>query len=130
MELDLNPTEAENIHQSYLRLKGLDKRATYCQTVEKYIPSFSDFVVACEEYTPESQKLVEVFNLQKVIRGLEDERLGKIMGIRSLERMTNKLKQDVEAIKQRISKLQEEEYNRWYALFGNGKYNSINQFDE
>jgi hypothetical protein len=105
----------------------LDKIVTYCKTVEKYIPSFSDFVVACEEYTPKIQKLVEVFNLQKVIRGLEDERLGKIMGIRSLKRRTNKLKQDVEAIKQRISKLQEEEYNRWYALFGNEQYYSTNQ---
>ncbi|CAN5851606.1 hypothetical protein BH23THE1_BH23THE1_25800 [soil metagenome] len=37
IELDLNPTDAENIHQSYLRLKGLDKIVTYCQTIEKYL---------------------------------------------------------------------------------------------
>jgi hypothetical protein len=41
----------------------------------------------------------------------------------------NDLNQEQEAIKQRIAKLQEE-YNRWYALFGNDKYNSINQSDE
>src|SRR5690349_7160452 len=30
MELDLNPTDAEKIHESYLRLKGLDKVVYYC----------------------------------------------------------------------------------------------------
>ena len=67
MELDLNPTEAENIHQSYLRLKGMDEIVSYSQKVKKHLSSFLDFITACEEYTPESQKLVEVFNLQKVI---------------------------------------------------------------
>jgi hypothetical protein len=81
--------------------------------VEKHISSFLDFVVACEEYTPESQKLVEVFNLQKVIKGLENKRLGKNMGIQSLERRTNKLKQ--------------EEYNRWVGLYGNGNNYYANQ---
>ncbi len=120
LKLDLNPTEAESIHQSYLRLKGLDEIVSYCQSVKKHLSSFLDFVAACEEYTPESQKLVEMFNLQKVIQGLEDERLGKYMGIQSLERKINKLKQEEEATNLRIEKLKQEEYNRWYALFGNG----------
>ncbi|CAN5692801.1 hypothetical protein BH23THE1_BH23THE1_23500 [soil metagenome] len=54
MELDLNPTEAEKIHQSYLRLKGLDEIVSYCQSVKKHLTSFLYFVAACEEYTPES----------------------------------------------------------------------------
>ncbi len=127
MELDLNPTEAENIHQSYLRLKGLDEIVSYCQSVKKYLSSFLDFVAACEEYTPESQKLVEIFNLQKAIKGLEDERLGKTMHIQSLERRINKLKQEEETTKQNLEKLKQEEYNRWYALFGNEQYYSTNQ---
>ena len=105
LELDLNPTEAEGIHHSYLRLKGLDKIVIYYQRTKKHISSFLDFVVACEEYTPESQKLVEIFNLQKVIKSLEDERLGKIITNQSLDRSNTKLKQ--------------EEYNRWYGLYGN-----------
>ncbi len=124
LELDLNPTEAEKIHESYLRLKGLDKIANYSQSVEKHISSFLDFVTACEEHTPESQKLVEVFNLQKVIKGLEDERLGKVMAINALERKINKLKQDEESTKKNIQNLKQEEYNRWYSLFGNGQYYS------
>ncbi len=127
MKLDLNPTEAENIHQSYLRLKGLDEIVKYCKSVEKHLSSFLDFVAASEEHTPESQKLVEIFNLQKVIIGLEDERLGKTMHIQCLERRTNKLKQEEEATKIRIEKLKQEEYDRWYALFGNGKYYSNNR---
>jgi hypothetical protein len=127
MELDLNPTDAENIHQSYLRLKGLDKVVSYCKSMEKHISSFLDFVYACEEHTPESQKLVEVFNLQKVIKGLEDERLGKTMHIQSLERRINKLKQEEGATKQNLEKLKQEEYDRWYALFGSEQYYSTNQ---
>jgi hypothetical protein len=127
MELDLNPTDAENIHQSYLRLKGLDKIVTYCQSVKKHISSFLDFVTACEEYTPESQKLVEVFNLQKVIKGLEDEGLGKRMHIQSLERRTNKLRQEEDATKQNLEKLKQEEYNRWFGLYGNGTNYYTNQ---
>ncbi len=127
LELDLNPTEAENIHQSYLRLKGLDKVVSYCKSVEKHLSSFLDFVAACEEHTPESQKLVEVFNLQKVIRGLEDERLGKTMQYQNEERRLNKLKQGEEATKIRIENLKQEEYNRWYALYGNGTNYYTNQ---
>ncbi len=130
MELDLNPTEAENIHQSYLRLKGLDKIVTYCQTVEKYIPSFSDFVYACEVHTPESQKILDITNLIKLNSGLKDERW-RLMSLCSSERKKiTDLNQEQKIIKQRIAKLQEEEYNRWYALFGNGKYNSVNQSNE
>jgi hypothetical protein len=99
---------------SYLRLKGLDKIARYIQSVENHISSFLDFVIACEEYTPESQKLVEVFNLQKVIKGLEYERIGKVMAIESLQRKINKLKQDEETTKKNIQDLKQEEYNRWH----------------
>ncbi|HYF99860.1 MAG TPA: hypothetical protein VD815_07195 [Candidatus Saccharimonadales bacterium] len=35
LELDLNPTEAEGIHHSYLRLKGLDKIVIYYQRTKK-----------------------------------------------------------------------------------------------
>ncbi len=56
--LDLNPVEAEKIHESYLRLKGLDKAVYYCKTEEKHLASFSDFVYACEVHTPESQKIL------------------------------------------------------------------------
>lgn len=124
LELDLNPTEAEKIHESYLRLKALDKIARYIQSAEKHISSFLDFVTACEEYTPESQKLVEVFNLQKLIKGLEDERLGKVMAINSLQRNLNRLKQDEESTKKNIQNLKQVEYNRWHSLFGNGQYYS------
>jgi len=130
LELDLNPTEAENIHHSYLRLKGLDEIVSYSQGVEKHLSSFLNFVAACEEYTPESQKLVEVFNLQKVINGLEEERLGKSMNIQCLKRNINKLKQEEEATSQRIENLKQEEYNRWYSLFGNGQYYSNKQYNE
>lgn len=129
LELDLNPTEAEKIHESYLRLKGLDEIVVFSQKVKKHVSSFLDFVTACEEYTPESQKLVEVFNLQKVIKGLEDERVGKRMAIDSLERKINKLKQEEDITKKNIQKLKQEEYNRWYSLFGNGQYYSNNQYN-
>ncbi|MDR4491608.1 MAG: hypothetical protein R2685_12020 [Candidatus Nitrosocosmicus sp.] len=119
LELDLKPTEAESIHQDYLRLKGLDGIVSYSQKVKKHISSFLDFVTACEEYTPESQKLVDVFNLQKVIKGLEEERLGISMNIECLKRNTSKLKQEEALTKQNLEKLKQEEYNRWYALFGN-----------
>lgn len=102
---------------SYLRLKGLDKIARYIQSVENHISSFLDFVITCEEYTPESQKLVEVFNLQKVIKGLEYERLGKVMAIESLQRKINKLKQDEETTKKNIQDLKQEEYNRWHIYY-------------
>jgi hypothetical protein len=127
LELDLNPTEAEKIHQSYLRLKGLDKIVSYYQSTKKHLSSFLDFVTACDEYTPESQKLVEIFNLQKVIKGLEDERLGKIMAIDSLQRKINKLKQEEESTKQSIEKLKQEEYNRWFGLYANGNNYYTNQ---
>lgn len=57
MELDLNPSEVEKIHQ-YLRLKGLDEIVRYSRIVKKHLSSFVDFVGACEQHTPESQKLV------------------------------------------------------------------------
>jgi hypothetical protein len=130
LELDLNPTEAESIHQSYLRLKGVDEIVSYYQSTKKHISSFLDFVYACEEHTPESQKLVEVFNLQKLIKGLEDERLGKFMAIDSLQRKINKLNQEEETTKKNLEKLKQEEYNRWYGLYGNGNNYYTNQSNE
>lgn len=116
LELDLIQQKQKKF-MSYLRLKGLDKIARYIQSVENHISSFLDFVIACEEYTPESQKLVEVFNLQKVIKGLEYERLGKVMAIESLQRKINKLKQDEETTKKNIQDLKQEEYNRWHIYY-------------
>lgn len=92
MKLDLNPSEAEKIHESYLRLKGLDKIVRYSQTVKKYLSSFFDFVCACEELTPESQKLVEILNLQKIIQGLKEERIKISLWCQSEEQRLNKLK--------------------------------------
>jgi hypothetical protein len=116
LELDLIQQKQKKF-MSYLRLKGLDKIARYIQSVENHISSFLDFVIACEEYTPESQKLVEVFNLQKVIKGLEYERIGKVMAIESLQRKINKLKQDEETTKKNIQDLKQEEYNRWHIYY-------------
>lgn len=116
LELDLIQQKQKKF-MSYLRLKGLDKIARYIQSVENHISSFLDFVITCEEYTPESQKLVEVFNLQKVIKGLEYERLGKVMAIESLQRKINKLKQDEETTKKNIQDLKQEEYNRWHIYY-------------
>jgi hypothetical protein len=127
MELDLNPTEAEKIHQSYLRLKSLDKIVYYCKTVEKHLVSFGDFVYACEVHTPESLKILDIMNLIELNKGLKDEKW-RLMAVCSNERKKiNDLKQEEEAIKQRIEKLKQEEYNRWYALFGNEQYYSTNQ---
>ena len=56
LELDLNPTDAENIHQSYLRLKGLDKVVSYCQSVKKHLSSFLDFVASCEPVFGDSRR--------------------------------------------------------------------------
>jgi hypothetical protein len=128
MELDLNPTEAEKIQQSYLRQKGLDEIVKYSETVKKYLSSFIDFVTACEKHTPESQKLVEIFNLLKVIDGLKTERLNLECWCRFYERLLNKLKQEVKEIEQRIEKLKQHEYNKWYELFGNAYSN--NQYSE
>ncbi len=128
IELDLNPTEAENIHQSYLRQKGLAEIVKYSETVKKYLSSFIDFVTACEEHTPESQKLVEIFNLLKVIEGLKIERLDKECWCRFYERRQIRLKQEVKEIEQRIEKLKQHEYNKWYELFGNAYSN--NQYSE
>lgn len=116
LELDLIQQKQKKF-MSYLRLKGLDKIARYIQSVENHISSFLDFVITCEEYTPESQKLVEVFNLQKVIKGLEYERIGKVMAIESLQRKINKLKQDEETTKKNIQDLKQEEYNRWHIYY-------------
>ena len=120
IELDLNPTEAEQIHQSYLRLKGLAEIVKYSETVKKHLSSFINFVTACEEHTPESQKLVEIFNLLKVIDGLKIERLDKECWFRTYERILIKRKQEVKEIEQRIEKLKQEESSRWYGLYGTG----------
>jgi hypothetical protein len=120
IELDLNPAEAENIQRSYLRQKGLDEIVKYSETVKKHLSSFIDFVTTCEEHTPESQKLVEIFNLLKVIDGLKTERLNLECWCRFYERLVNKLKQEVKEIEQRIEKLKQHEYNKWYESFASG----------
>lgn len=112
MELDLNPTEAENIHQSYLRLKGMDKIVKYCRTVEKHLVSFSDFVYACEVHTPESQKILDIMNLIELNKGLKDERWRLMAVCNKEQKKTNELKQEEEETKNRIEKLKQEEYNR------------------
>lgn len=67
LELDLNPTEAEKIHKSYLRIKGLGKIFSYCEKADDHLPSFLDFIFACEQNNPGGQKITEILNLQKVI---------------------------------------------------------------
>ncbi len=69
-------------------------------------------------------------NLIELIKGLKDEKW-RLMLVHSTEiKKTNDLKQEQEAIKQRIEKLKQEGYNKWYELFGNGKYYSNNQYTE
>ena len=130
IELDLDPTEAEKVHESYLRLKGLDKIVNYCYTEEKYLASFSDFVYACEVHTPESQKILDIMNLVELNKGLKDERWKLMAWCNTERKKINDLKQEEEAIKQRIENLKQEEVNKWYALFGNGRYYSKNQNNE
>ena len=125
IELDLGPEEVEKIHQSYLKLKGLDEIARYCQRVKKHLSSFMEFVIICEEHTPESKKLLDILNLEKVIEGQKHSRIDMSIWCQNEEERLNTLKEEVEAIKQRIEKLKREEYNKWYELFGNGKYDSI-----
>ncbi len=125
IELDLSPEEAENIHQGYLKLKGMDEIARFCRRVKKYLSSFTEFVEVCEEQTPESRKLFDILNLEKVIKGQKDSRIKLTIWCHDEEQRLKSLKEEVEATKQRIEKLKQEEYNKWYELFGNGKYNSI-----
>src|SRR5688500_1301035 len=40
IELDLNPKEAEEIHEDYLKLKGLDDIIREFGAMKKYIPTF------------------------------------------------------------------------------------------
>jgi DNA-binding Lrp family transcriptional regulator len=130
IELDLDPKEAEKIHESYLRLKGLDKIVKYCYTVEKHLASFSDFVYACEVHTPESQKILDIMNLIDLNTRLKNEKW-RLMSVCSNERKKiNELKLEEEAIKQRIENLKQEEVNKWYELFGNGRYYANNQNNE
>lgn len=130
IELDLNPSEAEKIHQDYLRLKGLDKIIYYCKTVEKDLVSFSDFVYACEVQTPESQKILDIMNLVKLNQGLKEEKFKLISQCHAENKKINELEQEEAATKQSIEKLKLEEYNRWYALYGNGQYYSNNNDNE
>jgi hypothetical protein len=77
----------------------LDKIVTYCQTVEKYLASFSDFVNACEVHTPERQKILDITNLVKLNSSLKDKRW-RLMSLYSSERKKiNDLNQEQEAIK-------------------------------
>jgi hypothetical protein len=93
MELDLNPTDAENIHQSYLRLKGLDEIVTYCPTEEKHLSTFSDFVYTCEVHTPQSLKILDITNHMKLNLGLKDERWRQMSLCSSERKRINRLKQ-------------------------------------
>jgi hypothetical protein len=123
------PIQGRKKHESYLRLKGLDKVVYYCKTVEKHLVSFGDFVYACEVHTPESQKILDIMNLIELNKGLKDEKW-KLLILASTERKKiNDYKQEQEAIKQRIENLKQE-YNKWCELFGNGNYYSNNQYNE
>lgn len=130
IKLDLNPAEAEKIYQDYLRHKGLVEIVRYIQMMKKHLSSFIDFVNACEQHTPESQKLVEILNLQKVIQGMWSEKVRVSLICQDEERRLDDLKQKAKEIEQRIQNLNLEEYNKWYELFGNGKYYSNNQYTE
>jgi hypothetical protein len=122
MELDLNPTEAEKIHESYLRLKGLDKVVHFCKTEEKHLVSFSEFAYACERLTPKSQKILDIMNLINLNEGLKNENFRLSILRSSEQKKINDLKQEQEAIKQSMEKLKQEESDRWYGLYGNGQY--------
>lgn len=119
MELDLNPTEAEKIHKSYLRLKGMDKIFSYFKKADEHLPSFLDFIYACEQNTPVGQKTTEILDLQKVIEAQMRFQWELITSCHDYEKRSEKAKQEEEATKQRIEKLKQEEYNRWYGLYGN-----------
>jgi hypothetical protein len=120
IELDLNPKEAEEIHQDYLKLKGLDKIIRAFGEMKKYIPSFIDFVFICEGYRPEHKYILDIFYLEKVIHTQMRFNWDLIGSCHAYERSIDKLKQEEEATKQRIEKLKQEESTRWYGLYGNG----------
>jgi hypothetical protein len=119
MELDLNPVEAEKIHKSYLRLKGMDKIFSYFEKTDEHLASFLDFVHACEQNTPEGQKITEIISLQKVIESQMRFKWNIITSYHDYIKKVDILKQEKEATEQRIEKLKQEEYNRWYGLYGN-----------
>jgi hypothetical protein len=120
IELDLNPKEAEEIHQGYLKLKGLDEIIREFGEMKKYIPTFIDFVYICEDNRPEHKNILDILNLQKVIHSQMNFKWKLLTSCSDLERKLAKLKQEEETVKQRIENLKQEENNRWYALFGNG----------
>jgi hypothetical protein len=122
MELDLNPKEAEEIHQDYLKLKGLDEIIREFGAMKKYIPIFIEFVHICEENRPEHKNILDILNLQKVIYSQMNFKWKLLTSSNDLERKIAKLHQEEEATNQRIYKLKQEEYNRWYGLYGNGQY--------
>jgi hypothetical protein len=119
MGLDLNPTEAEKIHKSYLRLKGLDKIFSYCEKADEHLSSFLDFIFACEQNTPEGEKITEILHLQKVIKSQMRFKWNLITSCHEYEKRLDKAIQEEEATKQRIEVLKQEEYNRRYGLYGN-----------
>ena len=120
VELDLNPKEAEEIHQDYLKLKGLDKIIREFGEMKKYIPTFIDFVFICEGHRPEDKYIQDIFYLEKVIRTQMSFEWKLLTSSGDLERKLTKLKQEEEATKQRIEKLKQEESSRWYGLYGTG----------
>jgi hypothetical protein len=122
IELNLNPKEAEEIHQDYLKLNGLDKIIKEFGEMKKYIPTFIDFVFICEENRPEHKNILDIFNLQEVIKNLMQFKWKLLTSCRDLETKLSKLYQEEAAANQRIEKLKQEENNKWYSLFGNGQY--------
>ncbi|GKS60847.1 hypothetical protein YTPLAS21_03050 [Candidatus Nitrosocosmicus sp.] len=127
IELHLNPAEAEKIHKSYLRLKGLDKLFSYCEKADKHLPSFLDFIFACEQNTPEGEKITEILHLQKVIESQMRFKWDLMTSCHDYEKRLAKARQEEEATKQRIEKLKQEAYNTRYGLYGNPNNYSTNQ---
>ena len=121
--LDLSPEEAENIHQGYLKLKGMDEiQLRFCRRVKKYLSSFTEFVEVCEEQTPESRKLFDILNLEKVIKGQKDSRIKLTIWCHDEEQRLKSLKEEVEATKQRIGEVKtKRNIINGMNLFGNGK---------
>ena len=119
IELDLNPKEADEIHQYYLKLKGLDEIIREFGAMKKYIPSFIDFVYICEEHRPEHKNILDILNLQKVFCSQMNFKWKLLTSCGDLERKLSKLNQEEEATRQRIENLKQEENNRWYGLYGN-----------
>lgn len=105
IDLNLNPKEAGEIHQDYLKLKGLDEKIREVGAMKKYIPTFIEFVYICEENRPEHKSILDILNLQKVIHSQMNFNWKLMTANHDYEKRSEKAKQ--------------EEYDRWYGLYGN-----------